>query len=262
MRARILTIVATGAFAVAGAGGAAPAASADCSTAQSASEQHLGQPTVEIAAGGLVQGDNFAPCNVTISAGTTVHWTITPSGNHTVTADSSAPSSFDFSGGGGSFNFSQAGTYFYYCMFHGTSGAPGTGMNGVVYVQGPGGTPPPASAPPKFSGVKLASHAIRVTAKRIAGVRVRCPAGTTGSCQGRLTLTAGGGTAARLATKSLSIPAGQSATVKLRLSTTEFRKLVKRRKLKLGVAIEVHDGNGTASGQPNESITLKAPPKR
>ncbi|MCW3066463.1 MAG: hypothetical protein JWN32_3635, partial [Solirubrobacterales bacterium] len=61
MRARILSTVATGAFVVAGAAAAAPAASADCNTAQSGSEQHLGQPTVEIAAGGLVQGDSFVP---------------------------------------------------------------------------------------------------------------------------------------------------------------------------------------------------------
>jgi plastocyanin len=263
MRARILSCLATGVLVAAGAGAAAPAASADCNTAAAASEQHVGQTTVEIAAGGLLQGDNFVPCNVTVSQGTAVHWTISPSDGHTVTSDTSAPASFNFTGGGGTFTFSQAGTYFYYCMFHGTAGAPGTGMDGVVYVQGPGGSPPPPPPPPpRFAGVKLASRTIHVTAKRVAGVRVTCPAGTVGSCAGRLTLTSGAGTAVRLATKSLSILAGRTATVKLLLSRAEFRKLVRHRKLRLGLALDVHDGNGTASGQPNTTITLKAPPKR
>jgi plastocyanin len=265
MRVRILSCLATGVLVAAGAGAAAPAASADCNTAQAASEQHVGQSSVEIAAGGLLQGDTFVPCNVTVSPGAAVHWTIGPGTmDHTVTSDSSAPGSFNFTNGGGTFTFTQAGTYFYYCMFHGTAGAPGTGMDGVVYVQGPGGTPPPPPpppAPPKFAGVKLVSRTIHVTAKRIAGVRVTCPAGTVGSCSGRLTLKAGGGSAGRLATKSLSIAAGRTATVKLRLSHAEFRKLVRRRTLRLGLALDVHDGNGTDAGQPNATIRLKAPPK-
>jgi len=261
MRARILSCLATGVLVAAGAGAAAPAASADCNTAPAASEQHVGQATVEVAAGGLLQGDTFAPCNVTVSQGTAVHWTIGPGPmDHTVTSDSSAPGPFNFTDGGGTFTFSQAGTYFYYCMFHGAAGAPGSGMDGVVYVQGLGGTPPPPPAPPpKFAGVKLVSRTIHVTAKRVAGARVTCPSGTVGSCGGRLTLTSGGGTAVRLASKSLSIPAGRTATVKLVLSHAEFRKLVRRRSLRLGLALDVHDGNGTASGQPNTTITLKAP---
>jgi plastocyanin len=258
MRARLSIMVATGVLVAATAGAAAPGASADCNTAQSASAQRVGQSTVAIAAGGLVLGDNFAPCNVTVSSGTTLRWTITPSDGHTVTSDASAPASFDFSGGGGSFTFNRAGTYFYYCQFHGTPGAPGTGMHGVVFVQGAGGMPPPPP-PPKFAGVRLASHIVHVTTKRIVAVRVRCPAATVGSCSGRLTLTTGGGSAARLATKSLSIRAGRTATVKLRLPRSQFRKLVRHRKLRLGVALDVHDGNGTDSGQPNETITVKAP---
>jgi plastocyanin len=256
MRGRLSTIAAG--FLVAGSlGAAAPAARADCNTAASASEQHLGQGTVDVAAAGL----DFAPCNVTVSTGTAVRWTITPSGAHTATADPSAPAQFNFTGGGGTFTFTAPGSYFYYCMFHGTPGAPGTGMAGVVYVQGAGGTtppPPPPPPPPTFAGVKVVRHTVRVTRSRIAGVRVTCPAGTAGSCAGRLTLTAG----VRVARRSLSIPAGETATVKLRLSRVAFRKLEKRRRLRVGLAFDVHDGNGTDSRQPNERITLKAPARR
>jgi hypothetical protein len=129
-------------------------------------------------------------------------------------------------------------------------------MDGVVYVAGSGTPPPP---PPSFAGVKLVSRTIHVTRKRIVPVRVKCPSATSGSCAGRLTLTSGSGSAVRVASKSLSIRPGATKTVEVRLPGAEFRKLVRHRKLRLGLALDVHDGNGTASGQPKTTLTLKAP---
>jgi plastocyanin len=234
----------------------ASAARADCNTAQSASEQHVGQAAVNVAAGGIVQGNTFSPCNVTIDPGTAVHWTISPSGGHTVDSDGSAPAAFHFTGDGGTFTFTTPGSYFYYCAFHGTPGAPGTGMNGVVYVTGQGAPPPPS-----FAGVKLVSHTVHVTRTRTAPVRVECPSATAGSCGGKLTLTSGSGAAVRLASRSLSIQPGATGTVKLRLPRATFKKLVRHRRLRLGLALDVHDGNGTPSGQANTTLTLKAPPR-
>lgn len=82
---------------------------------------------------------SFNPATLTITAGTTVTWQ-SPSGNptHTVT---SATGSTDVYGsadinGGGSFShkFATAGTYHYYCKYHGTDGNPPTGMAGTITV--------------------------------------------------------------------------------------------------------------------------------
>jgi len=76
----------------------------------------------------------FTPGTLTIPAGTTITWTNADGFAHTVTADNG---SFDsgFFGAGQSFSmtFDTPGTYFYYCIPHGSPG--GFGMAGVVDVE-------------------------------------------------------------------------------------------------------------------------------
>ncbi|MFL5729550.1 MAG: T9SS type A sorting domain-containing protein [Cytophagaceae bacterium] len=88
----------------------------------------------------------FSPSTVTIQPGDAVMFNFT-SGTHSVTSDNSkwtefvgtAPASTTIST-----PFTTAGTYPYYCKFHGTAG--GTGMAGTITVSGTTGIRPQISA--------------------------------------------------------------------------------------------------------------------
>ena len=79
-------------------------------------------------------GDNFfEPRNLTVRAGTTVRWANTGQRPHTVTADTGAFDSGNLDPGANfSFTFNSAGTYPYFCEYHGTRG--GQGMAGTITV--------------------------------------------------------------------------------------------------------------------------------
>lgn len=75
----------------------------------------------------------FRDREISVPAGTTVVWTNTASGSHTVTADDGSFSSGSLRPGDSfRFTFTAPGTYRYYCGFHG--GENGAGMSGVVTV--------------------------------------------------------------------------------------------------------------------------------
>ncbi len=87
-----------------------------------------------LAAGKTVSISNFqfAPKSVTIKAGSTVTWA-NKEGMHTVTADDGSFQSPNLSAGKSfTHKFTKAGTYRYYCSFHG--GAGGADMSGIVTV--------------------------------------------------------------------------------------------------------------------------------
>ncbi len=76
---------------------------------------------------------SFSPKEVTVAVGTTVSWINNEDLPHTVTADDGAFDSgelqyYDVF----EFTFTEAGTYAYYCDYHGGSG--GQGMSGVITV--------------------------------------------------------------------------------------------------------------------------------
>ena len=76
----------------------------------------------------------FAPQTLTVKVGTTVTWTNNDSTPHNVIADNGEFSSNTLQQNDTfSFTFTKAGTYAYYCSFHGGSG--GNGMAGVVVVE-------------------------------------------------------------------------------------------------------------------------------
>lgn len=81
----------------------------------------------------------FSPVNLTVPVGTTVTWNNGSAQAHTVT---SATGSGDVYNSGNmnagatyQHTFMTAGTYPYYCQYHGTNGTPPTGMHGTITVQ-------------------------------------------------------------------------------------------------------------------------------
>lgn len=84
-----------------------------------------------------VSSFQFAPSTLTIQTGDTVIWT-NVEGFHNVLADNgSFTSGSEGSGWTFSHTFNSAGTFRYYCVPHGGPG--GSGMSGMVIVQGAGG---------------------------------------------------------------------------------------------------------------------------
>ncbi len=95
-----------------------------------------GTPVASANAVGVVSNE-FVPNEIKVTPGTTVIWTKL-GGTHTVTAVDTAADGdpiFDANPIGDSFSFvfDTAGTYHYYCRFHGTE--EGEGMAGTVIVE-------------------------------------------------------------------------------------------------------------------------------
>ncbi len=88
-------------------------------------------------------GTSFSPATLTIAAGVTVTWQNGSSLTHTVTSSSMSTEVFNSGnppagvapGGTFSHTFPTAGTYHYYCQYHGLDGNPPTGMAGTITVQ-------------------------------------------------------------------------------------------------------------------------------
>jgi plastocyanin len=81
---------------------------------------------------------SFNPATLTVSAGTTVSWQNTSGITHTVTSATGSTLTYDNNVPNGmtvSQTFSTAGTYHYYCRFHGFDGNPPSGMAGTITVQ-------------------------------------------------------------------------------------------------------------------------------
>ena len=80
-----------------------------------------------------IKDSEFEPQQITVKAGTTVTWKNEGKMAHTVNADDGSFESPTL-GAGKTFSrkFTEAGTYRYYCAFHG--GKDGDGMSGTVVV--------------------------------------------------------------------------------------------------------------------------------
>ncbi len=85
-----------------------------------------------------VVDDAFQPSQITVDAGDEVNWSSGGQNPHTVTADDGSFGSGTIQPGDSfSTTFDAAGSFAYYCEFHGGPG--GTGMSGVVVVRAAGG---------------------------------------------------------------------------------------------------------------------------
>jgi plastocyanin len=81
-------------------------------------------------------GVSFSPKEVTVPVGTTIKWLHNAAVPHTVTADDGLFDSGPLNSGGSfSYTFDEAGTFAYYCRFHGGPG--GSAMAGVIIVTEP-----------------------------------------------------------------------------------------------------------------------------
>ena len=89
----------------------------------------------------------FDPKTITVNVGDTITWTNNDTAEHTAQADDGSFNSKDV-GGGKSFSttFAKAGTFGYYCKYHG--GPNGAGMAGTVVVQEAAAQAPTAVAAP------------------------------------------------------------------------------------------------------------------
>jgi plastocyanin len=83
----------------------------------------------------LMQNFSFKDKTITIEKGTTVVWPNKDNAKHTVTSDSGSPlNSKDITANSSfSFTFTEAGTFPYYCEYHGDKG--GVDMAGVIIVK-------------------------------------------------------------------------------------------------------------------------------
>ncbi len=117
--------------------GQLPAAPAAAQAAPAAAPQTV---TIDIV------DNKFEPSKVTVPVGATVVWNYKGQKPHTVTADDGAFSSGTL-GAGGSFKqtFAQAGTFPYFCEFHGGKG--GEGMSGSIIVAEQSAAQPAPAAP-------------------------------------------------------------------------------------------------------------------
>ncbi|MBK9711232.1 MAG: cupredoxin domain-containing protein [Kouleothrix sp.] len=95
-----------------------------------------------------IKDNAFDPKTITVNVGDTLTWTIAGQNEHTVTADGGTFDSDDLKAGEKttfSVTFTKAGTFAYYCQYHG--GAGGIGMSGTVVVQAAGAANAPAELP-------------------------------------------------------------------------------------------------------------------
>jgi hypothetical protein len=129
-----------------------------------------------------------------------------------------------------------------------TTGSDRTLTTTTVPAVGPPATQPPATTPP-FPGIELASPKLTYARGAIT-VRLRCPAGTSGRCSGRTTLTARRPTSARrvrLGRAAFSITPGGGASVKVRV-TRAGRRLLRRASRRRGRAVSfARDGAGRST---------------
>lgn len=108
----------------------------------------------------------------------------------------------------------------------------------------------------RFSGLALVAKTLKVDSKGRARLRVRCPSGTIGSkcigvanlftLKGKLPSKASSVSAVkakRLGRKKVTVKAGRSTTVKLKLSPATLAKLRTRSKLKLRALLTARDGD-------------------
>jgi hypothetical protein len=145
-----------------------------------------------------------------------------------------------------------------------TESADGTLTTPGAFTPSPG----PSIVPTPFAGVGLGSGSVKVTGKRIASVRVTCPAASTGSCTGKLTLTArlrASKKSKKLVSRTvgsarLAIQPGATAAVKVKLTGSSFAALRKAGKLRVSAAAAATDTIGPAK-PTTRAITL-LPPKR
>jgi LPXTG-motif cell wall-anchored protein len=116
-----------------------------------------------------VDDNYFKPKTLTVQAGTTVRWANEGKREHTATADNGAFGSGDLeSGDTFSFTFNKAGTYAYYCKYHGARG--GVGMSGTIVVKAAAAAPSNPTTLPSTGASNVPATALVVLTLLLAGL--------------------------------------------------------------------------------------------
>ena len=214
--------------------------------------------------------NTFSPANVSVNVGETVTWT-NDGGTHNVAFDDgftepamASPSMWTVSK-----TFSTAGSFGYYCAFHGQS------MSGTVAVQAAGtgpapppgggggggrGTGQPVAADKVAPGVKLSGQRRQdVLARRAVLVTVAVNEAAAVSAKGTVSVP-GQSKVFRLRKASRDLKAGAKATLKLKLpkqASRAFRRALARRvKLTARLTISAKDAAGNTRSAKRK-VTLK-----
>jgi hypothetical protein len=96
---------------------------------------------------------------------------------------------------------------------------------------------------PAFAGVALAGHVAKVDRQGRALLSLRCPAGTSGSCTGQITLTLGP-RHTRIGRAAFALSPGRRGAVRVRLSAAARRMLAQRSRLTVRARISAADSAG------------------
>ena len=97
----------------------------------------------------------------------------------------------------------------------------------------------------------------RATRKGRVPLRVRCPAGASGQCFGRVRLRRAH-VGRRIALAAFSVPAGKRRTVHPRLSKPALRRLHHHLRLRVTAVARARDGSGATAGRRIHRVTLRA----
>lgn len=121
----------------------------------------------------------------------------------------------------------------------------------------PGGSR--TTTPPAFAGIRFSTRTARVDRSGHALVRLRCPAGTNGSCRGRLTLTATRGRIT-FGRTNFNIASSKTATIKVKLSRAARRQLSRAGRLPARARAQARDA--AASSKSTSSRLSLVPGSR
>jgi hypothetical protein len=112
------------------------------------------------------------------------------------------------------------------------------------------------TVPPAFAGIGFSARTASVDRSGRALVRLRCPAGTNGSCRGRLTLTATRGRVT-FGRANFNIASSKTATVKVKLSSAAVRRLGRAGRLSVRARAQARDAAATSTSTSSR-LTLLA----
>jgi hypothetical protein len=101
------------------------------------------------------------------------------------------------------------------------------------------------TARPAFAGIAFAARTATIDSHGRALVRMRCPVGTDGFCQGRVTLDPLNGRG-RFGSARFKISSAKTAAVAVKLSSAALRAARRQGKLKVLATALVHDAAGTS----------------
>jgi hypothetical protein len=111
--------------------------------------------------------------------------------------------------------------------------------------KGPNTSKPCTTTHSPFAGIGFVSRTVTVNRHGRARVRLRCPTGTDGFCQGRLVLGPGKGRT-RFGRARYKISSGETATMAVKLSSAALRALRRHGKLQAVATAVAHDAAGTS----------------